>query len=183
MGVRMRWLAGVLFGLVPLTGNANEPDAPRFGVALNSSASGEVYPMLLVPSGILLLGKNQLEVGIGFHPFIRRDQRVWTGNFHYKYFPNGIDTVFSSYLLGRFSYVNNARDTFYPTTYHYLFLNGGYGVSLNNPNGLYVSTDVSIGAYTFDRRSDNPFAGFGEDRLFDEVGVNLTYQFSLGYRF
>lgn len=34
------------------------------------------------------------------------------------------------YLISSVSYVHNPRDTFYPTTYNYLFLNGGYGFQL-----------------------------------------------------
>ncbi len=180
-----RKIAVMLACLLPVTSQAAEPDEDtgRFGVALNTSINGEVYPMRLVPTVSYSVGKTQLEAGIGLHPFIRKDQRVLSGEFNYKYFPNGMDNKVSLYVIGRASYVNNARETFYPTTYHYLFLNGGYGLNLSGSGKAYVGTNVTAGAYSFARRSANPYAGFEEDGFMDKVGLNLAFQFNLGYRF
>ena len=178
-----RGLLGALACLLPMTGAAEERPPRSFGAALNTSVNGEVYPMRLVPSAIMLFGRSQLEAGVGLHPFIRRDQRVLSGETSYKFFPNGTERALNLYLIGRLSYVNNARETFYPTTYHYLFLNGGYGVMVSNPNGLYIGTNVTAGPFTYMRQSENPYEGFDSDRLFDEVGLNLAFQFNIGYRF
>ncbi len=179
-----RWLAGMLACLLPVVSHAEEPDTePRFGLALNSSISGEVYPIRLVPTATLLVGKSQLEAGVGLHPFIRTDQKVWSGELNYKYFPNGVDNALNLYLIGRLSYVNNARQTFYPTTYHYLFINGGYGLMVNGHGGTYLGTNVSVGSYAYIRRSENPYAGFETDGLFDDTGLTLAFQFNVGYRF
>ncbi|MCB9793651.1 MAG: hypothetical protein H6741_13085 [Alphaproteobacteria bacterium] len=183
-----RALVAALLTLVPLSSQAQEPaaapdDGPRFGLALNSSVNGEVYPMRLTPTATVLLGKSQLEAGVGLHPFIRKDQRVWSGELNYKYFPNGLDNAIDLYLIGRFSYVNNARETYYPTTYHYLFLNAGYGMMLSHERGSYIGTNLSVGPYTYARRSENPYEGFDDDALFDKVGFNLAFQFNVGYRF
>ncbi len=135
----------------------------------------------MVPTATYRTGKSQLEAGIGLHPFFRRDQRVLSGEFNYKYFPNGMDHPLSLYLIGRCSYVNNARETYYPTTYHYLFLNGGYGLVLSSNGRTYLGTNVTAGPFTYARRSENPY--FAEDGLLDEVGLNLAFQFNVGYRF
>ena len=183
--VRLALILGALWiGLLPLTSYADEPDTtPRFGIALNSSINGEVYPMRLVPTALLLMGKNQLEAGFGFHPFIRQDQRILSGELNYKYFPNGLHKGFATYLVARLSYVNNALDTFYPTTYHYLFFNAGYGLMFSGGGATYLGTNVTLGPFTYIRRSENPYEGFESDGLFDEVGWNLAFQFNVGYRF
>jgi len=180
----MRWLAGLLVCLLPTTSHAEAPDDEgRLGIALNSSINGEVYPMRLVPTATFLVKKSQLEAGVGLHPFIRKDQRVLSGELNYKYFPNGLDNALNLYVIGRFSYVNNARETHYPTTYHYLFLNGGYGLMLRGNGKMYLGTNVTTGPFTYARRSENPYQGFESDRLFDKTGFNLAFQFNVGYGF
>lgn len=189
-----RGLITAALALLPLTSQAEEtrqaeapgePEAPastaRFGVALNTSVNGELYPMRLVPSATVLLGKHQLEAGVGFHPFIRKDQRIISGELNYKLYPNGLDDKLNAYLIGRLSYVHNKRETFYPTTYNYLFLKAGYGLTLNAAGGSYLGTNVSVGGFTFNRRSENPY--FDSDAFFDEVGWTLALQFNVGYRF
>jgi hypothetical protein len=174
----------LLLWVLPVGSQAAEPNtSPRFGVALNSNINGEVYPIRLVPSATVLVGRNQLEAGVGVHPFIRTDQRVLSGELNYKFFANGLDTPLSLYLIAHLSYVNNKRETYYPTTYHYLFGNGGYGVQLNAASGMALGTNVTVGPYARIRRSENPYDGFESDGLFDDIGVNLAFQFNLGYRF
>jgi hypothetical protein len=163
---------------------AAETDGERhFGVALNTTANGEVNAMRLVPTATLSMGKNMLEAGVGFHPFIRKDQRIISGDFNYKYFPNGTGQPLSVYLIGRLSYVNNALESFYPTTYHYVFLNAGYGVMLSDNTKTYLSTNVTAGPFSYARVSENPYPTFEGDGFLDQVGVNLAFQFNLGYRF
>ena len=171
-------------GMLSGTARADDTDAPpRFGVALNSSVNGEVYPVRLVPTATLLVDKNQLEAGVGLHPFIRRDQRVWSGELNYKRFPNGTERPLSLYLISRLSYVHLDRETYYPTTYHYLFVNGGYGLKLQGDSPVYFGTNTTIGIYTFARSSENPYPGFDSDSLFAEWGVNLAFQANIGVRF
>lgn len=73
----------------------------RIGFAINSSLNGEVYPIRLVPALSYLKGNSQFELGVGFHPFIRNDQRILSTEFNYKYFPNGTDKKFNMYVIGR----------------------------------------------------------------------------------
>lgn len=179
-----RWFVGLLFVLLPVTSHAEAPDGEgRFGIALNTSFNSEVHPMRLVPTATFATGKSQFEVGVGIHPFIRKEQRVLSGEFNYKYFPNTTEQTLSLYLVGRLSYVNNALETYYPTTYHYLFLNGGYGLVLSGNETTYVGTNVTAGLFTYARRSENPYPGFGEDGFFERSGLNVSSQFNMGYRF
>lgn len=174
----------ILISLMPLLAQTQTTDSTgKFGFVMNSSLNGEVYPIRLVPSVTYSKGNNQLELGFGFHPFIRKDQRIMSCELNYKYFPNGTVNKFNMYLVGRLSYVNNAKDTYFPTTYNYLFLNGGYGFEINAFRGLYLGTNVSIGAFTFSKSSENPYLEFAKSNMFDKVGFNLAFQFNIGYRF
>ena len=143
--------------------------------------NGEV-PLRLVPTAILLVGKNQLEAGVGIHPFIHRDHRVVSVELNYKYFPNGLENAISPYLVGQLAYARDARKAYYPTTYHFMFLNGGYGLMLSGDSRTYLGTNVSIGPYARIRRSENPYPGFDSDGLVDDVGFNLAFQLNVGYR-
>jgi len=176
-----RVVVGLTLAMAPLTSHAG--DAPRWGVAMNSNVSGEVPAMRLVPTASVLLDRTQLEAGVGLHPFIRTDQRVWSGELNAKFFPNGTEDKLNLYLISQLAYVYKDLETYYPTTYHYLFMLGGYGLTVTNPNGIYMGTNVTVGPYTFNRRSENPYPGFGSDEMFDEVGLALAFQFNLGYRF
>lgn len=178
-----RALVAAMLVLLPATSRAEEPEGGRFGVAVNTSFNGEVTPLRLVPSVTWSTGKSQLEAGVGVHPFIRKEQRVFSGELNAKVFPNGRDQTLSPYLIGRFSYLNNDLETFYPTTYHYLFLNAGYGLVLSGNDRSYVGTNVTGGLFTYARRSENPYPGFDRNGLFQKVGLNLAFQFNLGFRF
>lgn len=174
----------LIFGLTSLIGSAQADPAPgKFGAAINSSLNGEVYPIRLVPSITYLKNNTQLEFGIGVHPFIKVDQNVYSGEFNYKYFPNGTDKPFNLYLIGSLSYIHNPRKTFYPTTYNYLFLNGGYGFQLVPFENAYMGMNMSAGVFTNNKRSEIPYDSFAKKDLFDELVFNLAFQFNIGYRF
>lgn len=180
----IRYLFIFLFGLTSFVCTAQtDPARGKFGVALNSSLNGEVYPLRLVPSITYLNENSQLELGFGIHPFIKVDQNVYSGEFNYKYFPNGTEKDFNLYLIGSLSYIHNPRPTFYPTTYNYLFLNGGYGFQLVPFENAYMGMNVSAGVFTNNKRSEIPYDSFAKKDLFDELGFNLAFQFNLGYRF
>jgi hypothetical protein len=170
--------------LLPLLSHGQEkkPDG-SFGFVINSGMNGEVYPIRLVPSITYFRGKSQWELGAGLHPYIHKNQRILSLEMNYKYFPNGLGNKFNMYLITHFSYVNNKLETYYPTTYNYLFLNGGYGFQINAFKGTHIGTNVSLGAFTYQNNSENPYDGFASNSLFDEFGLNLSFQFNIGYRF
>ncbi|MCH2233347.1 MAG: hypothetical protein MK078_03755 [Crocinitomicaceae bacterium] len=174
----------LIFGLLPILVSAQtDAEKGQFGFALNSSMNGEIYPIRLVPSVTYFNKNSQFELGFGIHPFIRKDQNIYSGEFNYKFFPNGTGNKFNMYVIGRFSYIHNPRDTYYPTTYNYLFLNGGYGFQLVPFKNAYMGTNISIGTFTYNKRSEIPYDGFTEKNLFDSFGFNLAFQFNFGYRF
>ena len=179
-----RYLFITMIGLIPFFSQAQSGDSKgRLGFTLNSSLNGELYPIRIVPSLTYLKGKSQFELGIGIHPFIRKDQRLVSGEFNYKFFPNGAGKKFTMYLITRLSYVHNPRDTYYPTTYNYLFLNAGYGFELGLFKGAFIGTNVSAGTFTYGKNSEVPYASFASKKLFDSFGYNLAFQFNIGYRF
>lgn len=155
----------------------------RFGIAINSSMNGEVYPIRLVPSITYLKGNSQVEAGFGLHPFIRKNETILSGELNYKYFPNGTDKKFNLYLIARLSYINNQRETYYPSNYNYLFLNGGYGFQITPFESAYMGTNFTFGTFTYSKTSEVPYDSFGQKSLFESFGVNLAFQFNIGYRF
>lgn len=170
--------------LIPLFAQAQTSETTgKFGFVMNSSLNGEVYPIRLVPSVTYYKGNNQFELGPGLHPFFQKGQTILSCELNYKYFPNGTVNKFNMYLVTRFSYVNNAKDTYFPTTYNYFFLNAGYGFEINPFKGAYIGTNISIGAFTYSKNSGNPYLNFAKKALFDELGFNLAFQFNVGYRF
>ena len=158
-------------------------DTGSFGISINSSFNGELYPIRIIPSLTYFRGRSQLELGFGMHPFIRKDQRILSCDFNYKYYPNGTNDKFNLYFLTHLAYVNNKRDSYFPTTYNYLFLNGGYGLEINPFKNAYFGTNISIGTFTFKKDSTNPYDTFTSTKLFKEFGFELGFQFNIGYRF
>ena len=155
-----------------------------FGIALNTALNGEVLPFRLIATGLYYHGANQLELGFGFHPFIRKEQTITSADMNYKLFPNGRDKTLNLYMLANLSYINTELDTFYPTTYHYLFLHGGYGIELNGIKGSYMDTNVSFGGFTYKKDSKNPASSYLDaDKFFKDFGSSINLQVSVGYRF
>ncbi|MFC0877138.1 hypothetical protein ACE01N_11110 [Saccharicrinis sp. FJH2] len=178
------YLLLTLISMIPLFSDAQNSDSTgKFGFVINSGLNGEINPIRLGPGVTYNKGNNQLELGFGLNPFTRKDQRILSCDLNYKYFPNGTTNKFNMYLITRFSYIYNARDTYFPTTYNYLFLNGGYGFEINAFKGVYLGTNISIGSFTYSKDSENPYPGFAKNKLFDELGFNLATQFNVGYRF
>lgn len=174
----------LLIGLASVSGLAqSETTAGKFGFALNSSLNGEVYPLRLVPSITYLNRNTQLELGAGVHPFFRKDQTIVSGEFNVKYFPNGTEQKFNMYLITSLSYLHNPRKTYYPTTYNYLFLHGGYGFQLNLSQRAYMGTNMSVGTFSYSKRSEIPYDSFAKQDLFETFGFVLAFQFNVGYRF
>lgn len=174
----------LLISLIPFAINAQSNDSKgSFGFALNSSINGELYPIRIVPSLTYMKGKNQLELGFGFNPLIRKSQKLLSSEFNYIYFPNGTENKFNMYFIARFSYINSNRDTYYQTNFNYLFLNGGYGIEIKAYKSVYIGTNISIGTFTYSKKSDIPYETFTSQKLFDTFGSNLALQFNVGYRF
>jgi hypothetical protein len=87
------------------------------------------------------------------------------------------------YLITRFSYVINLREYYYPSTYNYLFLNGGYGFQSNGSKGVYMGTNITIGTFTYSKLSENPYDSYSDSQdLFEEFDLNLVFQVNVGYR-
>jgi len=171
--------------LIPLLSRAQNDTSPgRFGVVLTSKLNGEVYAPRLINSYYWLKGKNQVELGLGFHPFIEKEQNITSAELNYKFFPNGSDNKFNMYLLTSLDYVYNRKETYYPATYTYLFLNTGYGFRTMATQHISVGTSVTAGCFTSSKRSENPYSGyFGSYDLFESLGMNLAFQLDVGYQF
>ncbi|EAR11460.1 hypothetical protein [Reinekea blandensis] len=169
-----------------LSALANASSAPErgFGIAANSAWNGQVLPIRTIITGFYHQGMNQIDLGLGFHPFIRQEQSIASADLNYKLFPNGRDNPLNLYLLANLSYIYTSRATFYPARYHYLFLLGGYGLELNGPAGTYLDTNVSFGGFTYKKDSENPASSYLDaEQFFKELGSTVSLQVGVGYRF
>lgn len=175
----------ILIGLLPFSGKAQKADSTKgkFGLALNTGISTMVLPVRLIPTFSYYHGNHKLELGIGFHPFIMQSHQVVSGEFNYKYFPNGLDKKFNMYLMASFRYLNHLKKSYYPTRYNYLFLNAGYGFQVKVAGRVYLGTNLAFGAYTNSRQSENPYNYDGSAQLFKSFGMNFEFQANIGYRF
>ncbi len=155
-----------------------------FGIALNSKINSQVSPILIIPSVSYYKGKNQFELGVGFYPFFIEEQRTLSGEFNYKYFPNGRENKFNMFLILSSAYINQIQKTYYPATYQYLFLNGGYGFQIRIFKGIYIGTNISIGIFTNSKQSENPYIEhLGSKDLFNTFHSNVSCQVKIGYLF
>ena len=174
----------ILISLIPFFTQAQTSDSTgRFGFTVNPGMNTELSPIRIVPGITYFKGNSQLELGFGIHPFIQKDQKILSTELNYKYYPNGVENKFNMYLIAHFSYAHNSRDTYYPTTYNYLFLNGGYGFEINASKDVYLGTNVNIGTHTFSKKNESPANMLISSDLFDEFGVNFGAQVNIGYRF
>lgn len=183
----MKYLIIIILAiLIPYLSNAQKSDntSNRYGFALNSDFNAEVNTIGFVPSALYYKGKSQFELGIGFYPFVLKYQKMVSGNFNYKYFPNGADNKYNLFLIVSCAYVNQLRNTYYPANYQYLFLSGGYGFQMRLFKGAYLGTSINLGTFTKSKRTENPYKNYlGTQDLFEEFSMNLAFQVNVGYRF
>jgi hypothetical protein len=159
-------------------------DPGEFGLALYSGFNGEVYAIRLGLGGTYTWDIWQFELGLGIHPVVQSDQSVFSVDHNTKLFPNGLGNKVNFYFLGNLAYVYNHRETFFPTTYNYIFFNAGYGFEVMIVENLYLDTNVSYGGFTYSKTTDNPAQSYLDaEQLFLDYGSNLAFQLNLGYRF
>lgn len=169
---------------LPSAADAESADERGLGAAVSSALNGEVLPLRLIPTGLYYHGLHQFELGVGFHPFIRREQTIISTDFNYKLFPNGRSTKFRTYLLANLSYIHRSLETFYPTSYNYLFLHAGYGLELAGIAASYMDTNVSLGGFTYSKSTENPASSLLDaEKFFQDFGFSISFQFNVGYRF
>jgi len=139
----------LLLGLMSIISRGQSQESTSsLGFTINSSFNGELYPFRIVPSLIYFKGNSQLELGVGFNPLARQTQKLLSSEFNYKYFPNGNRQKFNMFLITRLSHVHSTKNTYYPTIYNYLFLNGGYGFEIKPSKNMFIGTNISLGGFT-----------------------------------
>ena len=173
----------LLFPVVLQAQKSDVENTGKLGFSLNTAFNGELYAFQVTPSLAYLKGYSQFELGMGFSPFDRADQTLLRGDIDYKYFPNGVARKFNLYFVTQLAIIHNQRNTYYPATYNYLFLNTGYGFQIKLFASTYLGTNVKIGIFTYNKTSENPYEGFHSTDFFDEVGFNLDFQLHLNYFF
>lgn len=152
-----------------------------YGANINSSINGELYAVMLTPCFTYTKGKSQLEFGVGLNLNERQEQSLWSSELNYKFYPNGMDNKFDLYFLTQFAYLNRTQHSYYPADYNYLFVNGGYGFEIKVHKKIYLGSQLSVGAFSFSRISENPYLDLSN--MFEEIGFSLAFQVNAGYRF
>jgi len=176
----------ILISLIPYQGSAQKIDTTSnsWGFVLNSSFNTEINAIGFAPSASYFGGKSQFEMGVGYYPFRLKNQRIISGEFNYKYFPNGRTNKYNLFLILSCSYVNQLKKLYYPATYQYLFLSGGYGMQISLFKGAYLGTSVNFETFTHSKRTENPYNDYiGTQNLFDTFGMNLDFRVNIGYQF
>ncbi len=176
----------ILILLLPLAHQAqtsNTENTGKLGFSLNTGYNGELFAFQVTPSLAYLKRNSQFELGLGFNPFGRTDQTLFSGDINHKYFPNGTGRKFNLYFVSQLIIIHNERNTYYPATYNYLFLNAGYGFQIKLFEGAYLGTNVKIGTFTYNKSSTNPYEGFYSTGFLDETGFNFDFQLHLNYFF
>lgn len=178
-----QFLIITFLGWIPLISFSQSLEKENeFGFAINSSFNGEIYPIRIVPSIIYFNENNQFEIGFGFNPSNRQNQKLLSTEINYKYFPNGHSRKFNMFLITSLSYIHSKKNSFYPSNFNYLFVNGGYGFEIVPFKNAFIGTNISLGAFTYDKKSEIPYYAFKSEKLFHEIGLSLSFQFSVGYR-
>jgi hypothetical protein len=175
-----------LLSLIAFAAQAQSTDSTgRLGFTIHGSINGVLPPVRIVPSVSYTKGKNQFELGVGFHPFNLDQERVLSLEFNQKHYPNRMSNKYNMYFISRAALVNNRRNTFYPATYTYLFLNAGYGFDVHPVPGsrFYMGTNMTMGAFTYSKQSDTAHEMFESQKMFQSFGYHLSLQVNVGYRF
>lgn len=179
-----RLLLLLFIGLIPANNYAQSQDTIKtLGVAINSIVNGEFYLFQFVPGVVYSIGKSQLELGIGFNPSDRQYQKLISSDFNYKYYPNGRVNKYNLYFISNASWVKRSLNSYFPTVYNYVFVNGGYGFEIKPFKKAFIGTNISIGTFTFKKKSEIPYAAYESQQFFEEFGFSLAFQFNIGYRF
>ncbi len=181
-----KYIIIALLGLISFASKAQSTDSTgKFGITINTSINGVLAPVRIVPSVTYTKGKNQLEFGFGFHPFNLEQERILSFELNQKHYPNGMSNKYNMYFISRATLINNRRNTFYPATYTYLFLNAGYGFEVHPiPGaGFFIGTNMTMGAFTYSKQSDTAHEMFQSQKMFEKFGYNLSLQVNIGYRF
>lgn len=178
-----RLLLLLFIGFMSLANFAQSQDTIKtLGAAINSSVNGEFYLFQIVPSVVYSSGNSQLELGVGFNPSDRQNQKLLSSEFNYKYYHNGRSNKFNLYFITNASLVKRSLNTYYPTVYNYLFVSGGYGFEFRPFKNAFMGTNISMGKFIFKKKSEIPYVAFESQKFFDEFGFMLAFQFNMGYR-
>lgn len=155
-------------------------DKGHFGGAVNTSITD--VSISFAPTVTYLKRKHQLELGLGLHPFTSNNVRTLSGEFNYKYFPNGVENRFNMYFTSNFTHINRLVNQGLDTRDNYLILTGGYGFQLRFFKTAYIGTNVNIGWLTRGRSSED-LQYTQTQNLFENYYWSAAIRFNIGYRF
>jgi hypothetical protein len=161
----------------------------RFGCAINSGILSSISRIGIAPTATYLIGKNQLEFGIVIYPFSNNNYQMFSCDFNYKYFPNGIANRFNLFFETNFNFFHTTEFRHFHPNYDFydikknqLNLNGGYGFQYNVFKKTYIGTNINIGIGTENRIEDRPDF-LPTKQLFNNYYLNVGFGINIGYRF
>lgn len=142
------------------TSAQNTVPEKALGFALNTNLNGEFYLFQCTPSLLYSKGKHQVELGLGFNPTNRQTQKLLNTDINYKFYPNDRGEKYNLFFFSNLTYLHRSVKSYYPAKYNYFFLNGGYGLEVKPLENFYLSTSVSAGTFTYNKRSETQYILF-----------------------
>nr|WP_294860536.1 hypothetical protein [uncultured Fluviicola sp.] len=179
-------------GLIDSIGKNEDDTKPKrqlhYGVSINQSLTRYGLPTAVLFT--LNYKKHQFDIGPQFRlgRTINKSQKNVGCEFNYRFYPNGDDTHFSSYLLFNadyfFSYQKYLSTSSYyggevTNRHHYLEFNLGYGIKYKPIACFYLGSHVGAGIY----REFSSVQKGTENNKRKEGDVGVIISFYIGYKF
>jgi hypothetical protein len=160
----------------------------QYGFSINQS-----FTLYGLPTAVLFTlnyKKHQFDLGPQFRlgRSINESNKNIGAEFNYKFYPNGDETHFSSYLLFNADYFFSYQKYLSTSSYYggevinrnnYLEFNLGYGIKYRPAKGFYLGSHVGTGIYRkFSSVQRGPETNKNKDK---SMGVIIS--FYIGYKF
>lgn len=160
----------------------------HYGVSINQS-----FTLYGLPTAVLFTlnyKKHQFDIGpqLRLGRTFNTSQKDMGCEFNYRFYPNGDDTRFSSYLLFNADYFFSYQKYLSISSYyggevinrhHYLEFNLGYGIKYKPIAGFYLGSHVGTGIY---RDFSSVEKETGTNKHKDRT-MGLVISFYIGYKF
>lgn len=187
--------------------NTIEKNVPAKNVHYGLSAHQFIRPLSFLTSFLFTLNykKHQFDVGPTFQlgRTINKFNKDFGVEFNYRYYPNGDETKFSSFMLFNFNYFHNHSQwttTIYNPTVselhdkeadikeinHDLAFHWGYGVKFKFVKGFYISSNVGLGFVNLVSVTERMLANtenIYSDSKWNSREFSFVFGISLGYKF
>ena len=157
----------------------------HFGVSISSNYLSGLGTIPIGSSVFYFQNNHQFELGFGYHLAEMSFQRKFGGEFHYKYFKNGIDNRFNVFYLASASVTRNYR--------HRSMFSGdirrkeldlgllaGFGCQVKLSDRMFIGASLSAGVSTYSIDAVNDHYS---REMFQYYNFERAVRINIGYRF